>query len=266
MNNSNPTEPLDRLLHRWADEQAPSAADLDRLTGKIVQAVDEEPESSGERLMVASSPVLRLGPASWFALGAASVVLLALGFLWLAKGTSVGIPEVAETPDLPPSYAWLQDEQLRSKSILLNEMEAVFGRELNWLAETGENVQVDVEPQLSTRGRQALAVRVVVQRRPVGQPDWSVAWAVDVVTRSEELVRLSPQTPADPQFEMWAYALPDGMIALDTEMSFSDTSPVRSAARELQSDGEPREVFKTEAGGFEFRVFQTAAVLNDRLS
>jgi hypothetical protein len=65
---------------------------------------------------------------------------------------------------------------------------------------------------------------------------------------------------------MWAFALPDGMIALDTEVNLSGAVTVRSSASELQADRELREVLTTQSDGFEYRVFQTAAVLNDRLS
>ena len=200
MNNRKTPNPLDRLLCDWAQGQAPSTTDLDLLTSKIVQAADEPLDSSDEPILLESFSVLKLGPAAWVTLGAAAVVLLTLGFVWLAKGTKGDLPSVAGPSDLPPSYAWLQDEQLRNKAILLDEMESVFGRRLNWLAETGDNVQVDVGRQSSTGDGQALAVRVVVQRRRVGRQNWTVAWAIDVVARNEEVVRLQHSATGDHKF------------------------------------------------------------------
>jgi len=257
------------MLVRWADEQRPGATDLDLLAGRIVEAVDDESASAasaGEPPVPAQCGPAPMGPATWFMLGIAALVILLLGFLWLSEASHVGRTEVARSDNVPPAYAQWPDEQLHTKAILLNEMESIFDRKLNWLAETGDRVQVDVESERSLRNGQVLAVRVVIQRRPVGQREWTLAWAIDVVTRSEELVLLRPGKTGEPQFELWAYALPDGMIALDTDVSFHEASSIRSATSEVQADREPREVFKTEADGFEFRVFQTAAVLHDRLS
>ena len=88
--------------------------------------------------------------AVWFALGAAAVVLLVFGSSWFAKPT-----EVVKQTELPPSYTWLQDEQLRNKAVLLNEMESIFGRKLNWLAETRDSVQIGVESQSPAGDAQA---------------------------------------------------------------------------------------------------------------
>ena len=123
----------------------------------------------------------------------------------------------------------------------------------------------------------SLAVRVVVERRAATGNGWEIAWAVDVVSNSEEVVDLTPATDAGTSVRLWAYAMPDGMFAVDSELLFSsdeassETSlPGRAetfhaAFSNVQEDRQPSEEFWTSAGGVEYRVLQTVAVLNKKV-
>ena len=265
MNNSLPDDPLDRLLSQWAENQSPNASDLARMTSKIVQSLAQHPNRTEQPLILAYSDA-RWPAVAWFALGAAAVVLLALGYHWPAQSVE-GPSRIANQTTLPPAYSWLQDGQLRNKVLVLNELDSLFDHKLNWFADSADKVQVGVEG-LSSRSDakanlpQAIAVRVVVERRPVGRSDWTIAWANDVVAKNEEVVCLNSDSADDAKFVMWAYVLPDGAIVVDTNLNYGDGA-LKSHTSEVQVNREPREVFMCVADGFEYREFQAAAVLEN---
>ncbi len=272
MTDHNTSDPLNRLLRGWAEEHAPTAADVDLLTTRIMQATEAEPEAeSWLDSPTDLSPTLPatqswFGPVAALAVVAAAVIVLVVATMWRTGTHSASIPAVAKTREVPPPAAWLPDDQLRAKAVLLHEMESIYGCQLNWLAETDQRVQFDIEQRVTARDDQVVAVRVVVQRRQLGRTQWELAWEIDVVARNEEVVRLVPETAGMPQLEMWAYALPDGMIALDTDVQLDGSALVRSVTTVLQPDGRPQEVLTARAANVEFRVYHTVAFLNDRLS
>lgn len=271
MNNSLPDDPLDRLLSQWGENQSPNESDLTRMSSKIIQSLDQHPNPTEQPqpLILANSdsrwPAV-LPAVAWFAFGAAAVVLLAFGYDWFAS--SVENPsKIVKQTTLLPAFSWLQDDQLRNKALVLNELELLFDHKLNWFTDSADKVQVGIEG-LSLRSDaqsispQAIAVRVVVERRPVGRSDWTIAWAIDVVAKNEEVVCLNNDSADDPKFAMWAYLLPDGEIVVDTDLNFGDGA-LKSHTSEVQVNRDPREVFMCVADGFEYRAFQAAAVLED---
>ena len=269
MNNSLPDDPLDRLLSQWGENQSPNESDLTRMSSKIIQSLDQHPNPTEQPqpLILANSdsqwPAVRPAVA-WFALGAAAVVLLALGYNWLAPSVA-GPSKIAKQITLPPAFSWLQDDQLRNKALVLNELESLFDHKLNWFTDSADKVQFGIEGQSSRSDAnaispQVIAVRLVVERRPVGRSDWTIAWAIDVVAKNEAVVRLTSDSADDAKFAMWAYVLPDGEIVVDTDLNYGDGA-LKSHTSEVQLNREPREVFMCVADGFEYREFQAAAVL-----
>ncbi len=263
MNNSLPDDPLDRLLSQWAENQSPNASDLARISSKIIQSLDQHPNRTEQPLILANSDS-RWPAVAWFALGAAAVALLALGYNWLAPSVE-GPSKIAKQTTLPPAFSWLRDDQLRNKALVLNELESLFDHKLNWFTDSADKVQVGIEGRSSRSDAKAIlphaiAVRVVVERRPVGRSDWTIAWTIDVVAKNEEVVRLNSDSADDAKFAMWAYVLPDGEIVLDTDLDYGDGA-LKSHTSEVQLNREPREVFMCVANGFEYREFQAAAVL-----
>ena len=163
-------------------------------------------------------------------------------------------------------------------------MKELFGEQLTWLAETDERIEVGLSDRqnasvLATLKNDdvPLAVRVVVEKRAAAGNDWEIAWAVDVVSKSEEVVDLASATDDGTSMRLWAYAMPDGMFAVDSELSFSSgegggetTLPGRAetfhaAFSNVQKDRQPSEELLTGADGVEYRVLQTVAVLNKKV-
>jgi len=286
MNENLPSDPLDNMLQHWADERVASSEHLDNLQDRIVEAIGDEISSSDRtvatsRIQVATSsvsqpePPYRRRPISQRRVSLVSrlvgVTLLALvTFIWSAQ-IRTGIPD----------YARLNEGQLSERMIVLSEMKDVFGDQFNWLAETDSRIEVGLRDESSTNDRSLtpggaleIAVRVVVEERSSSRDQWRRAWAADVISQSEEVVELAAKDDDQSTMMMWAYVLPDGMIAIDSELSFSEigkagttekAAPFRAAFSNVQKDRQPSEELLTGDNGVEYRVFQTVAVLNKKV-
>jgi len=301
-------EPLDNMLRHWAGERAASSQQLDNLQDRIVMALADEATTSnstpaemddskqprnGSSVTYPEFPTTfrsrsvgtKRAPVTAFLVGVTLSALVV--FVWFAQSVdfeqsqnSLAGGSQAELP----GYAQLNDEQLRRRTVLLSEMKELFGEQLTWLAETDSRIEVGLSdrqnvsvPSVLENDEVPLAVRVVVERRAAAGSDWEIAWAVDVVSKSEEVVDLAPATDDGTSMRLWAYAMPDGMFAVDSELSFSSadggslvTLPGRAEAfhatfSNVQEDRQPSEEFWTSAGGVEYRVLQTVAVLNKKV-
>ena len=211
------------------------------------------------------------------------VLVMVFGFIRLT-GQLQPVPRlVVDDQPAMPEYAQLSDDQLRNRRVLLSEMKSLFGDRLTWLAETDARIEVglsdrqDVNAGSTSAAAEQLAVRVVVEKRASADSDWQLAWSVDVMSRSEEFVELAPATGDGTSMTLWAYTLPDGMVAVDSELSFSDetgskatTSSSKGGAfhaafSHVQQDRLPSEELLIGSDGVEYRVFQTVAVLDKKV-
>jgi hypothetical protein len=287
MTTNHDDERLDAFLSQWADQSA-SPDGLDDLHDRIVMAAVEtgwgETETGGrmvQRSNGSDDPVGVIYPRgfhmrrSWtigLTVSSAVMVLVAMTFYWL---TLQNLPDGGpgwEVADVPPDYAWLREDQIQNKAVLLAEMEDVFDRQLAWLAETGDRIEFGLDRSAAGETEQLpsdatrLAVRVVVERRPQGSTDWQLAWAVDVVSRSEEVVRVAPRGADGNELRLWTYQLPDGLIAIDSELHLAGRDQFHATTSGLQQDRQPVQVLTTRDKGTEYRIFQTVAVLDGKVS
>lgn len=279
MNTEHEDRQLDKLLQQWATKStSASAGRLANLNDRIVASLTESVEPSvlakqqhDQTAPTQGHPVFQYRPAnqgrwaSGFVVGVVVTTLLSAGLVLLQSNRSVVLP----VSDGPPEYAWLHKDQLQNKAVLLSEMEALFDRPLTWLAETDDRITFSLTEQsnqsTTVRDEDRLAVRVVVERRTAGSGDWQPAWAMDVVSCSEEMISLNPQGTEGHQLRLWMYRLPDGMVAVDSEFQLPGTESVLAAASELHSNDRPVQVFTSHNNGTEFRVFQSVAVLNRKV-
>jgi hypothetical protein len=310
MNEHLPSDPLDNMLQQWADERAASSEDIDNLQHRIVLSLvaDKSATSKFARTAIvevadrstngtsvspfefpanfhSSSVSTQRASVTSFLVGSTLSAIVA--FVWFAQSAGVvdsPSPLAGGGQPALPDYAQLNDDQLRDRTMLLSEMKKLFGEQLKWLAETDRSVAFG----LSDRGKASgdatsensavpLAVRVVVEKRAAASNDWELAWAVDVVSQSEEVVDLSPATGQGTSMRLWAYVLPDGMFAVDSELAFSngDLSEVTGSAApgntfratfsNVLHDRLPSTELLTGSDGAEYRVLQTVAVLDKKV-
>jgi hypothetical protein len=310
MNENLPCDSLDNLLRDWADERAVSSENLDNLQGRIVLALVADEATTIESAATASIEVAdrptngtsvshpefpatfhsqsvstKRASVTGFLVGATLSALVA--FVWFAQ--SAGVEDSPSSlaggaQSALPDYAQLNDDQLRGQTVLLSEMKELFGDQLTWLAETDERIEVGLSDRQNTGGDSTsgdtavpLAMRVVVEKRASATHAWELAWTVDVVSKSEEVVDLAPETADGTSMRLWAYAMPDGMFAVDSELAFSNNelsgateSPARgeifrAAFSNVQHDRLPSEELLTGSDGLEYRVLQTVAVLDKKV-
>ena len=107
---------------------------------------------------------------------------------------------------------------------------------------------------------------MVVERRPQGSEDWQLAWALDVVSRSEEIVRVAPRDADGNELRLWTYQLPDGLIAIDSDLQLAGRDQFQATTSGIQQDRQPVQILTTRDKGTEYRVFQTVAVLDGKVS
>jgi hypothetical protein len=256
---------LDRLLHDWS-EQTSDTGRLDDLRNRIVSSLTAT--DAGPSMNVVKQTT---GPQSrrfaWMSgtvVASAAVLLLLMTCFPLRKSDMV-----ATNPQLPPDDAWLRDDQLAHKAALLAAMEEAFDGHLHWLAETGDDVKLGLAASsLSVDAKRdhdvRMAVRVVVERRSPGVNAWQVVWAIDVLAREEAVVDTHDN---DGELKLWAYQLPDGHIAIDSEITLTGSNPLHARSSGLQHDRQPirignEDITDGHSGDVEYRVFQTVAVLD----
>ncbi len=269
---SNPDdEKLDALLKQWADQCA-SSERLVNLQKRRVSSLQETKfvatavVTSQESRRDTPHRVARNPWASRFAVGTVVMMLLTMGFVLPQWGQ----PVVATTSEAAPEYAWLQEEQIQNKSVLLAEMESLFDQQLAWMAETDNRLEIGFDrSQLSHTDRSQdpahFAVRVIVEQRQQGTNVWQSAWAMDVVSRNEELVRVTSGKANGHELQVWTYRLPDGAIAVESMLQLDGTRPFRAQASGLHQNTKPLKVVTAQDNGTEYRVFQTVALLDGKV-
>jgi hypothetical protein len=263
MNETN-GDPLERLLRGWADRHAADSGSLDRIQGAIGQAMEGDAQSQ-LRESTFAAPGRWQSRALWFAIGAVAALLLAMVSirLWSPQRPEVG------GHDPPPRSGGVQaaitPDQVARDTKLFAELDRMFGRQLRWVAESDGSMELGIEPDAAAAppaNSKPVTIRFTVVKRVPGDRDWSVVWTVNLVARNEQLVQLQPAQADSPSLMVWAYPLPDGKIACDTEWSLGGSGRLQGKASELQSAGDVRELASAADGGVEYRVYQAVQLLD----
>lgn len=255
MNDKDPK--LDRMLGQWADSRAADEARLEHLHGEIAALLEDE-TTNVELAGLDRAPRRRL-VAAFSAVAAAA--LLAVGLIWFNR-TDVEPIAIGNPNETEPAFSGFLAGELSHKAKLLAELEQAFEQRMSWFAESGNDVELGLGDDPTVPNSDSLAVRLVVTKR-TGTSSWSRVWTVDVVAKNEQVVRFDAK--GNNSLSVWAYVLPDNMIALDTDLTIGGAINVHSVSSEVQHSGTPRQVFEAETDGVEYRVFQTAALLEDEV-
>jgi hypothetical protein len=279
---------LDRLLQTW---QAGRQADAERLSALqrqiAARLAEERPLGAGlERAPQNDrSTGRRRGLVASAALATAAAVLLAVGIgFWLRRTgddpTRHDLPVASHSPDGSVASGSLSKTDLLAKARLFAEMQAVFGDQLGWLAETADDLDLGLAdesaPQrgekqglaggraVPTGDERPLVVQIVVQRRSAGNADWNDVWSTEVIARDQQPVALRPDGAAMPAaLTLWAYRLPDGMLYVESDLALGGTSAdVKAVSRDLLENNRATQIGVVDAGGDEYRILETAATLD----
>jgi hypothetical protein len=178
---------------------------------------------------------------------------------------------VADRPDATiPECAQFDPQSLRTAVTLLSELNLLFDQRLEWVAETDGQVRMNVaERDADPIGRSALVVRIAVVRRDSASSVSQVIWCAQLVAGDQHLVRFDDAPTgarAGAHLSLWAYALPDGRIAVDSDLALAGPVQVQAESTGLQIDGVPVKVHTMRRGRDQFEVYQTVAVLKGKVS
>jgi len=192
-------------------------------------------------------------------MGAAAAALVAATLLVVLRPR----PETVAPNDRPPQYVWLDRSQLAEKATLLREMERVFENRLQWIAETEGRVAMQVEQDGRDRAaapaeEAGVAVRVVLVQRDADCDRWTPVWAVDVLARQQEVVHLTPSNaglPPGTELVLWAFALDDDVIAVDSRLSVAEHS-LQVEFSDVQRSGVPARVYEVREHGRQYLCFR----------
>ena len=171
---------------------------------------------------------------------------------------------IAATSDASeyPTAASLGAAVLAAKRQLLAETNALFDNQLAWIADGEREVSIEVCDQPARDNGEFMLVRVVVAQRASPDLPWSTIWQTDVISRNEALVEVSPKQLEGSSLALWAYAMPDGEVAVDMDLQLDQHTRVQSSSSTVLQAGQPARVSCSTSNGVEQCVFQTAMPLH----
>ena len=194
-----------------------------------------------------------------------AVCALAAGLL-VALGLTVA-PRLWRGPVAPDSTAEIalfSASEIRSSDELFRRMEEVFPGDLRWIAETNGEVSLGLGQVSRTGPSEAapLLVRTVVLERKRGESSWNRILTADVLSRSEELVEVFPGRKPAGRLLVWAYRLPDGNVAVDASLRWTDPLGLNVDLTNVLAPGRAAQVLATRTAEAEFQVLQAASPLS----
>lgn len=292
---------LDAALESWAQANKPTADKLDQLHARIAQGVRDEAFLEGDvfdESVLADSvssddgsladelladgahetTPRKLSGAVWFGFGvAASILVLLLVRISpdtpldvplaqqddpaIAPAPPEGSPEGANTGNDLLRFVGFDADDLGKKTKLFHAAAADFGPQLRWISEAGQDVHLGLHSEddgFGEAGRPLLLRLVLVAKGP--QDDtWKKAWSKDVLARNEAVVE---EIPGPGKLRLWCYALPDGLISVETELTLEEPIAGRYVFDSIQKAGTPRRVLSVEIEGVQYELYQTVGLLD----
>ncbi|MFW5893635.1 MAG: hypothetical protein ACOCUY_00675 [Verrucomicrobiota bacterium] len=207
---------LNALLRDWAAETQPDEETKKRLRKEVCESlrctrIPRTMFSEGRvRTSQGNLTALRWAPA------AAAIVLVAGLALFFAQ-----------TP--PPSRSESNDQGLGAPADeslpLFEEVSRLFENRLHWAVETGSGLHLNID-QLRTKGGgcgTALLVETVVLTEGAAGA-WRQIWKARALTCPDELIEAPTNGNARSKMLQWTHRLPDGNLAVETELSLSESS------------------------------------------
>jgi hypothetical protein len=256
---------LDEVLEQWTQRHAPAASELERLTQQISAALAEgKPLAAPGETQARPRAGARARMAGALALTGTLAAGLLLTYLVATAPRRRGAKAPKDVPPTPFAMARFQQGQLAGKARLLAEAQRLFGGQLAWLAEADSQVQMGLTDDGPVSGP-AVAVRLVLLRRHDPTQPWTCAWSTDVIARAQEVVQWANPPDGPSRLSLWAYVLPDGLIAIDTAFELPGRAAVWSAASGLQAEGVPTLAHAVHDQGIEYQMLQTVAVVNEKV-
>lgn len=269
--NSSQDDQLDRLLTTWATKTASSEEDLEALRKAIRRGSDDVETPPGvelARLLQKSHNRWRIVAGLTTAAAAAAAVLLITIGTWYrtepngteGSGLKPLSHALAQYPHPLPKNTLSTDTQLR----IWQEHRRVFGSELAWIADRDGQTEIGLtDPSVRSNFKELIAVRLVLWSRPTNNGQWQEVESFHVMSGREELVQVASSGEDSTPLEIWVYPLDQELVSID--LIFRPNLPDAPTLKQsvLQSMGEYTQVADFEKNGVEYRLYQTAEVLDE---
>jgi hypothetical protein len=258
---TNVDQQLDRLLGDWGTSRTDALGNSDELHARILSQVASGSAVNDRPSVELCEPNVSRS-SGWLLVGISAIVLVVVG---LSIQRLTNEPQIAQQvpPPVPSQNEYAPPTVVAAqKALLFDELEQVFGGQFCWVAETGNDVRLGMCPHDEPIDKQhpAVSVRLVVVQRIKGQQQWSPVWSMDVTTRSEHLVRTGP---GDTNVALWVYRMPDGMLAVDSDLTLSGPVQLQSTYSGIQQFDVPSEIHTATIDDSEYTVFQTIVLLDE---
>ncbi len=237
---------LDRLLKDWSLRREPSAVELDQLRTRIAAQLPVAPRT----------PLPERPSAGWAAVVSVAASLLAAVVLFSSvRRNDASLPVDLANESLPAS-------DLAARQSLFVELDRMFDGHWRWLSEVNGRVHLQTNESNDASTEPGMAVRlVVVQRRP-GEANWSIVWEASVLAREDEWVRLPDELTGDHMLSVWAHALPDGSMLVESDLAITAPVPVRFSEQQVfGTSARPARLWSARRPDGEFQLIQTIARL-----
>lgn len=252
---------LDDLLQNWAASHEPDAAALSKLQERIVQQC-----LSGRANEVHSEVVLvdetrwaekrSAGVPNLQARWSAFAVACALG---LTLAALMGWPQLTRQQGSDLEIVDVDRES--SSALLLREFDRLFDGRWNWVGEVNDQSHVELDEDRDASTEPRVAVRLVAVERRRGESSWRVIWKASLLTRSQQWVQLPRRLTGEDSVSVWAYALPDGAVMVESSVELrSSLNANVSTGRLFSNNRQGIELWSGNANDREVRLVEWSEI------
>jgi hypothetical protein len=249
-------QPLDKLLRDWAASHEPDAAARRQLEARVVRAARRKLHNGGPAPVPA--PRHRPSPRQlhhllWFAAGMAATILIAVVWHFAAAHAPAPAPAASPLAEERGLFAGRHRSMVR----IFRETEQLFGSNLQWVAQSGDEAELGVS-QTSAEGR-PLVVRLVIVARPLGNGAWRRLWETEVVARANATLDLTPAGRPDDRLMLWMHCLEGGAALVESRLMLHGPVTIEAETSEVLKFGATRKVTRVLHEGVEYLLLQTVA-------
>ncbi len=237
---------LNRLLQDWADRCEPSETKLDQLQLRVVEQLT----------VIRRTPPREQRSAGWIAVVSVAASLLAAMLVFWGSRRDTSSRPVDLASELPPA------SDLSARQPLFVELDRMFDGRWRWLSEVNGRVHLQTDESNDVSTEPGMAMRLVVVRRRPGETKWSVVWEASVLTRGDEWVQLPDELTGDNVLSVWAHALPDGSVLVESDVALTAPVAVRLSEQQVfEASARPARLWSARRPDGEFQLIQTIARL-----
>lgn len=252
---------LNKLLQGWAERQKPDKTKLRLLTENIFQeARRSERETSRKVFKPRGIPLfwLRLSYASLGVVAACALIILLQQQLFVPVSV---VRELAEPTQLTKMAA-ISKEDIGNSLKVLREVNNVFPKDLRWVQTSSAELNLGLVSQPGEVGisSDCVMIHLVIFKKQAGET-WQKIWTAEVTAALEEFVQAPLDGKSGNSISFWAYLLPDGLLALDSDIRLKLPVELATSFSGVLKPGVPQKVLSLNTGDVEYCIFEAASCI-----